>query len=86
VPQPTKLPRVPFKINKANNKSIHVKEMRAYETSGRNPDCTTEPLARRKHRWKDNIKSNLKEVRCGAVGDRVEWGSFMDTVMNFRVL
>ena len=49
------------------------------------------PLGRPKHRWKDNIKMDLKEVGCGGMdwielvqdGDR--WRALLNPVMNPRV-
>jgi hypothetical protein len=49
------------------------------------------PLERPRHRWKDNIKMDFREI--GIVGakwirlaqDRVQWRAFVNTVMKFRV-
>jgi len=49
------------------------------------------PLGRPRHRWEDNIKMNLQEVRCGGVEwvelaqDRDRWRAVVNTVMNLRV-
>jgi hypothetical protein len=49
------------------------------------------PLGRRRHRWEDNIKMNLREMGIdGAIcsrltQDRVQWRAFVSTVMNLRV-
>jgi len=49
------------------------------------------PLGRPKHRWEDNIKMDLQEVRCGGMywieltRDRDRWWARVKTVMNFRV-
>ena len=49
------------------------------------------PLGRRRSRWKDNIKMDLKEVGGGCedwmelAQDRDRWRSLVSTVMNFRV-
>ena len=49
------------------------------------------PLGRRRHRWEDNIKLNLREVGCGGMDwielaeDRDKWRGFVNAVMNFRV-
>ena len=48
-------------------------------------------LWRPKHRWEDNIKTDLREVGCGAgdwrdlVKDRVQWWAYVWTAMNLRV-
>jgi len=48
------------------------------------------PLGRRRRRWEDNIKMDLREV--GGVGDWIElaqdrhrWRELVNTVMNLRV-
>ena len=49
------------------------------------------PLARRRHRWEDNIKIDLQEVGRGCGNwmeldqDRERWLALVSTVMNFRV-
>ena len=49
------------------------------------------PLGRPGHRWEDNIKMDLQEVRgsCGdsmeLVQDRVRWRALVSTVRNLRV-
>ena len=49
------------------------------------------PLGRRRHRWEDNIKKDLQEVRGGCgdwmelAQDRDRWRALVDTVMSFRV-
>jgi hypothetical protein len=49
------------------------------------------PPGRPRHRWKNNIKMDLKETGIdGAkwirlVQDRVQWRAFVSTVMNLRV-
>ena len=49
------------------------------------------PLGRPRHRWKDNIKMDLKEVLCGGMDgielaqDRDRWRAFVNAVMNIRV-
>jgi transcription termination factor 2 len=49
------------------------------------------PLGRPKRKWKDNIKMDLKEIRIGEANwiplaqDNVQWGAFVNTVMNLRV-
>ena len=48
------------------------------------------PLMRPRHRWEDNIKINLQEVRCGCkdwielVQDRDRWRALVNVVMNHR--
>jgi hypothetical protein len=49
------------------------------------------PLGRRRHRWEDNIKMDLREIRIDGtnwirlVQDRIQWRTFVSTVMNLRV-
>ena len=49
------------------------------------------PLGRHRHRWEDNIKIDVKEVRCGGMDwielaeDRDRWRSLVSAVMNLRV-
>jgi hypothetical protein len=49
------------------------------------------PLGRHKHRWEDNIKMDLQEVRSGFVDwielaqDRDRWRALVGTVRNCRV-
>jgi hypothetical protein len=49
------------------------------------------PLGRRRRRWEDNIKLDLREIEIdGAnwirlVQDRVQWRDLVNTVMNLRV-
>jgi hypothetical protein len=49
------------------------------------------PLERPQHRWKDNIKMDLQEVRCGdmdwidVVQDRDSWQALVNVVMNLQV-
>jgi hypothetical protein len=46
------------------------------------------PLGRPRCRWKDNIKMDLQEVRCGGMDwielahDRDRWWAFVNAVMN----
>jgi hypothetical protein len=50
------------------------------------------PLWRPRHRWEDNIKTNLYEVGCEfrdwieLAQDRDRWRALVNAVMNFRVL
>jgi hypothetical protein len=49
------------------------------------------PLGRRRCRWKDNIKMDLREIVFGDVDwirlaqDRDQWRALVNTVMNLRV-
>ena len=45
------------------------------------------PLGRPRHRWKDNIKTDLREVGggCGNWMDRDRWRALVSTVRNLRV-
>jgi len=50
------------------------------------------PLGRPRHRWVDNIRTDLQEVGCGHVDwiwlaqDRDRWRTLVSVVMNLRVL
>jgi hypothetical protein len=50
------------------------------------------PLGRPRHRWEDNIKMDLQEVRWGDMDwidlaqDRDRWRDFVNATMNLRVL
>jgi len=49
------------------------------------------PLRRPRRRWKDNTKLDLREIGIDGANwiriaqDRVQWGTFVNTVMNHRV-
>jgi hypothetical protein len=49
------------------------------------------PLGRRRHRWVDNIKLDLREIGWGGVDwidlaqDRDQWRALVNTVMNLGV-
>jgi hypothetical protein len=49
------------------------------------------PLGRPRHRWKDNIKLDLRETGIDGANwirltqDRVQWRAFVNSVMNLRV-
>jgi len=49
------------------------------------------PLGRPRHRWVDNIRTDLQEVKCGymdCIGlaqDRDRWRTLVSAVMNLRV-
>jgi hypothetical protein len=51
----------------------------------------TRPLARPRHRWKDNIKVDLQEVACEGMGwielaqDRNRWWALVNAVKNLWV-
>jgi hypothetical protein len=48
-------------------------------------------LGRPRRRWVDNIKMNLKEIKCNGMDwielaqDRDQWRALVDTVINLRV-
>jgi len=49
------------------------------------------PLGRPRHRWKDDIKMDLKEIRIYGANwirlalDRVQWRAIMNTVINLWI-
>jgi len=49
------------------------------------------PLGRPRHRWEYNIKIDLREIVINGANwirlaqDRVQWRTFVSTVMNIRV-
>ena len=49
------------------------------------------PLGRPRHRWEDNIKKDLQEVRCGDMDlmklaqERDRWQALVNAVMNLQV-
>jgi len=49
------------------------------------------PLGRPRHRWVDNIRTDLQEVGCGYMDwirlaqDRDRWRTLVSAVMNLRV-
>jgi hypothetical protein len=49
------------------------------------------PLGRPRRRWEDNIRMDLREIKCKVVDwihgaqDRDQWRAFVNTVMNLRV-
>jgi hypothetical protein len=49
------------------------------------------PLGRRKHKWVDNIKMNLREIGWSGIywidlaQDRDQWRALVSTVINLRV-
>jgi hypothetical protein len=49
------------------------------------------PLGRHRHRWEDNIKMDIREIRIDGANwirlaqYRVRWRAFVNTVMNLRV-
>jgi hypothetical protein len=64
----------------------HMREWRGvYRPKGKRP------LGRPRHRWKDNIKMDLKEIGIDGANwiqldqDRVQWQAFVNTVMNLQV-
>jgi hypothetical protein len=54
------------------------------------PECKR-PLGRPRHRWEYNIKVDLREIGIDEANwiqltqDRVQWRTFVNTVMNLRV-
>ena len=49
------------------------------------------PIGRPRHRWVDNIRTDLQEVACGYMDwivlaqDRDRWRTLVSAVMNLRV-
>jgi hypothetical protein len=49
------------------------------------------PLGRRRRRWEDNIKIDLREIWITGANwirlaqDRIQWRDFVNTVMNLRI-
>jgi hypothetical protein len=49
------------------------------------------PLGRPRGRWEDNIKLDLREIGIDVANwirlaqERVQWGVFLNTVMNLRI-
>jgi len=49
------------------------------------------PLGKPRHRWEDNIKMDLQEVRCGGMDwielaqDRDRWWAIVNMMMNFQI-
>jgi len=49
------------------------------------------PLEKPRHRWEDNIKMDLQEVRCGGMDwielaqDRDRWWALVNAVMNLHI-
>jgi hypothetical protein len=62
----------------------------AYRILVRKPEGKT-PLGRRRRRWVDNIKMNLREIGWYGVDwidmaqDRDQWRALVNTVLNLRV-
>jgi hypothetical protein len=50
------------------------------------------PLGRPRHRWKDGIRIDLRDIGCGSIDwiqlaqDRDQWWTLVNTVMNLWVL
>jgi hypothetical protein len=68
-----------------------MKEMRnAYKILVGKPEGKR-PLGRRRRRWVDNIKMDLRVIECNGVDwidgaqDRDQWRALMNTVLNLRV-
>jgi hypothetical protein len=44
------------------------------------------PLGRSRHRWEDNIKMDLREIRwVDLAQDRDQWRDLVNTIMDLRV-
>jgi hypothetical protein len=49
------------------------------------------PLGRPRHRWEDNIRMDLQEVRCGGMDwiglaqDTDSWRALVNVVMNLQI-
>jgi hypothetical protein len=49
------------------------------------------PMGRHRHRWEDNSKMDVQEVRCGGMDqielaqDRDRWWALVNAVMNLQV-
>jgi hypothetical protein len=49
------------------------------------------PLGRPRHRWENNIKMDLREIRIDGANwiqlaqDRIQWRDFVNMVMNLRM-
>jgi hypothetical protein len=62
----------------------------AYRNLVRKPE-RNRPLGRLKSRWEDNIKMDVREIRCGDIDwidlaqDRDQWNALVNTVMNLRI-
>jgi hypothetical protein len=62
----------------------------AYRILGGKPEGKR-PLGRRRRRWVDNIKMDLREIGCDGLDwiqlaqDRDQWRALVNTVMNLRV-
>jgi hypothetical protein len=69
--------------------STHGEGKRAYRVLVGRPEGKR-PLGRLRHRWEDNIKMNLRELRMDGANwirltqDRVQYRDFVNTVMNLR--
>jgi len=65
-------------------------ERGVYKFLVRNPE-RKRPLGRPRHRWVDNIRTDLQEVGCeymdwiGLAQDRDIWRTLVSAVMNLRV-
>jgi hypothetical protein len=69
----------------------HAREMKnAYRILVRKPEGKR-PLGRRRHRWEDNIRMDLREIIGECLNwihlpqDREQWWTVVNTVMNLRV-
>jgi hypothetical protein len=66
-------------------------KMNAYRLLVGKPEGTRRPVERPRHRWLDNIRMDLVEVRWGDVywiglaQDRDRWRALVNSVLNLRV-
>jgi hypothetical protein len=65
---------------------------RTCNTNGREEECIYDgPLGRRRRRWVDNIKMDLREIGWGGMDwidldrGRDQWRALVNTIMNLRV-
>jgi len=80
-----------IKKNEMGGHVAHMGEGRgAYRVLVGNPEGRR-PLGRPRRRWEDNIRMDLREVRCGCVDwmelaqDRDRWRALVSAVTNLRV-
>jgi hypothetical protein len=70
--------------------SKHGERRNAYRVSVRTPEANR-PLGRRRHKWEDNIKMDVREIAwCGMdwidlAQDRDQWRALVNTIMSLWV-